>query len=660
MSKRLNQFMTLSVALLFHLILNVNCGLNSSSDKLKYPEQVSGHNYNSIDNEYIPVNNEISTKPEIFLPAEFSDYDIFIEESTIDLPSRIDEKYVPIGKIYEISLLNEENVHFETGFAELKYTYDPTKLWKVGLIEDFQVFYFDTENGIWNPVDSINVDRKKCTITAKTSHFTPFVLTASIFQWYQVGNVINTETRRNTLSGSIAFNGPFPYVAWTEYDNSMYYNIFVKRWDGISWQNIGSNINHNRELQCGKPSIAMYGSLAYISWHENNEYNRGQVFVKKWNETEWVLLGSELNRDKNRDALNPKIVINETIPYVVWSESNGFWYRNNVIYVKRWDGYKWINLGGSLNIDQHLDAYNPEMIFINSIPYVAWSECNSLNCNIYVKHWNGFMWVQDGDKVNIIDSNVVHCSISMASDGLIPYVVWDENNGAFEQVHVRRLEDNIWVDVGDSINIDQLSNAVGGSISISNDIPYIAWQEDTADTTKVFAKYWTGDEWVRAGEDLNVHKNEAAICSGLFMNDLGLPYVLVSQLTKVPGYIITNDLYVKGGNYKDSDFDGLTDGYEEITEYPDSPYIHYTDPYNNNTDGDSYDDGVEVAIGTDPTNPDDVKPEIIEFILTSPSQTDNPIVTFIINGTDNVGITHWLVTNTGGYKIFKIAWAEPE
>ena len=52
----------------------------------------------------------------------------------------------------------------------------------------------------------------------------------------------------------------------------------------------------------------------------------------------------------------------------------------------------------------------------------------------------------------------------------------------------------------------------------------------------------------------------------------------------------------------DTDGDGLSFGRER--------YLYHTSPTNSNTDGDSMDDGEEVAAGTDPNNPDDSKPTI--------------------------------------------------
>ena len=87
----------------------------------------------------------------------------------------------------------------------------------------------------------------------------------------------------------------------------------------------------------------------------------------------------------------------------------------------------------------------------------------------------------------------------------------------------------------------------------------------------------------------------------------------------------------------DRDNDGLTDIYE-IT--------HDLDPENPDIDNDGINDGDEVANGTDPENPDTEKPVNDEFLMTSRLATEELRVFFDLNGTDDTGITHWLVTQS--------------
>jgi hypothetical protein len=120
----------------------------------------------------------ISSQPEIILPAGYSDWDLINEISVMDIPNKINYHFVPIGAIYELGILGEEDVDFGDEFAELHYTYDRSKLLEAGLIEDFMVFYYDDDSETWKPVKKIEIDIDNSMIVAYTNHFTTFVLTA--------------------------------------------------------------------------------------------------------------------------------------------------------------------------------------------------------------------------------------------------------------------------------------------------------------------------------------------------------------------------------------------------------------------------------------------------------------------------------------------------
>lgn len=93
----------------------------------------------------------------------------------------------------------------------------------------------------------------------------------------------------------------------------------------------------------------------------------------------------------------------------------------------------------------------------------------------------------------------------------------------------------------------------------------------------------------------------------------------------------------------DTDGDGLADSYETANFYPTTQTSNKDAA---DTDGDGVSDGAEVAAGTDPTNPDNTKPVVSAFTLTSQSPTYDPVVRYSISGNDNVGVTGWKVTTT--------------
>ncbi len=108
-----------------------------------------------------------------------------------------------------------------------------------------------------------------------------------------------------------------------------------------------------------------------------------------------------------------------------------------------------------------------------------------------------------------------------------------------------------------------------------------------------------------------------------------------------------NGLYSTGVNIlaqtvsSDNDNDGLQNSYEDTIVYPTGLK---TDKNMADTDGDGINDSMEVAQGTDPTNPDNSKPNIDSFILTSGTPTSSELVTFDITASDNTAVTEWFIS----------------
>jgi hypothetical protein len=74
-------------------------------------------------------------------------------------------------------------------------------------------------------------------------------------------------------------------------------------------------------------------------------------------------------------------------PVVTWTEFDG---TSNNVYVKRWTGTAWEQVGNSfLDVNTNRDAYAPSIALGSSgNPVVAWSETDGTSNNIYVKRFN--------------------------------------------------------------------------------------------------------------------------------------------------------------------------------------------------------------------------------------------------------------------------------
>ena len=153
------------------------------------------------------------------------------------------------------------------------------------------------------------------------------------------------------------------------------------------------------------------------------------------------LVGDTLNVDGTRDAVDTSIADISGVPYVAWRETTGI--LGGLIFVKRFDGTSWVQVGGSLNVDATMGAAFPRITSVGGVPYVTWKEAGGGKFQIRVARFNGTTWEPVGASLNI-DTAQAGSEPSIASVGGVPYVAWAESIATVnrDKVHVRRLNAN--------------------------------------------------------------------------------------------------------------------------------------------------------------------------------------------------------------------------
>jgi len=90
------------------------------------------------------------------------------------------------------------------------------------------------------------------------------------------------------------------------------------------WVQEGGNLNSNPSHSGGWPSIATYNGTPYVTWTEDNGSSVDLIWVKSFNGTNWVQVGSgALNTVNTCTAFASRIAFNNSTPYVVWEEFAG-------------------------------------------------------------------------------------------------------------------------------------------------------------------------------------------------------------------------------------------------------------------------------------------------------------------------------------------------
>ena len=120
-----------------------------------------------------------------------------------------------------------------------------------------------------------------------------------------------------------------PYVAW--YDNAVDNSeIYVRRWNGLTWEEVGAGsasgggISNNSDHSF-RPTlnVAPNGTL-YVAW-EDFSSGGWRIYVRRWTGSTWAEVGSGSASgggisNNTPGSWNPSLAIApDSVPYVAWT-----------------------------------------------------------------------------------------------------------------------------------------------------------------------------------------------------------------------------------------------------------------------------------------------------------------------------------------------------
>jgi hypothetical protein len=255
-----------------------------------------------------------------------------------------------------------------------------------------------------------------------------------------------------------------------------YSNIFVKRWNGLVWEEIdgsatGFGISSGFDSLQPSIDISDDGNV-FVTWYGYDEENPPQIYVKAWmGDDHWAAVGFGSDSgggvsNTSSDSYYPTILVSSTdVVYIAWVETPANTYAEPEIFIRKWDSALW------------------EEVSPGSAQGEGLSQCGELSC----------------------DSP----AMAISPDGKL-YITWDtyslENLPGEGEIRVLRLNETTWEEVGDGSATSGISNTIGHSnspsIAINSDgVPYIAWGEITSTGNEIFIRRWKGTVWEEIGVD---------------------------------------------------------------------------------------------------------------------------------------------------------------
>ena len=280
-------------------------------------------------------------------------------------------------------------------------------------------------------------------------------------QWLGTGTLVNPSgaVYSSITDIDIVFDSlDRPVVAYSESRGALGGFIYVRRWNASTglWGTLASiNLGNVHPYRV---ELELVNNRPIVAYQTATNGSNFVVQVKGWNGSSWIDYGSpdsgytfSLTLDKTKK------------PVLAYQSVAG-------LLVKRWDGTQWLPLGSALDVAN--TATNPiAATDANNNPVVAWLEPNTeYGYYIYVKRWNGSNWQQLGTFLSDI-ARPYHLDLTLDGEGN-PFVIWQSNlDKAIYVKHWKALE-NKWRFVGPN----PISNLQG---SKTGHFPSIDWRNNS-------------------------------------------------------------------------------------------------------------------------------------------------------------------------------------
>ncbi len=292
-------------------------------------------------------------------------------------------------------------------------------------------------------------------------------------------------------------------------------HVRIYDYNGAAWVQRGSDINGESSNDNSGYSVSMpHGNFVGIGAYRNDDNggNSGHVRVYKWNGSTWTQRGGDIDGEAIGDESGSTIIMPDTNTVAIGARNNdGNGSNSGHARVYRWNGSDWVQKG----ID--LDRFAADYEFGTA---VSMADSNTLAVSsvgnifepgeVYIYDWNGTAWIQRGATIVGESSfDLSGISLSMPSPNYVAIGAANNAGNGSQSGHVRIYNWNgaNWVQVGSDLDGEAANNRFGASVSMPDSITLAVganWNNEVgnmAGHTRIFE--WDGVNWNQKGIDID-------------------------------------------------------------------------------------------------------------------------------------------------------------
>ena len=244
-----------------------------------------------------------------------------------------------------------------------------------------------------------------------------------------------------------------------------------------------------------------------VAWSDATS-GYSQIYVRRWDGDAWVEIGSGSATgtglsDAAANCYTPALELDDAGDvFPVWGGPD--------IYALRFDGSDWVEVGtgsgsGGGISNSPGSSHSPELAFDNAgLPVVAWGNDTSEANNVYIKRFDGEAWVEvgagsaSGLGISGSSQGAYNPQVLVSSEDVIT-VVYDYGFGYY---NVAALQ----YDGGEWLSLGVLSQTPGWALyptAVLDDLdqPIVAYEdEEEGGPDEIHVKLWNSSEWVEVGD----------------------------------------------------------------------------------------------------------------------------------------------------------------